>query len=119
MARNPQRAERKAAVPDHQPAPQFVHQVANSVRVDPDIKAIRRAANHGRTRKSTRAWPDPIPPNATNVFASIYLRCGIGHFRLVTGCADGNGFDQILIKRISIRNRHSGRRARSSRTGRT
>ncbi len=88
--------------------PQFVHQVANSVRVNPPaIKAIPAEA------EATAELADiytglmrqiQYRSNATNVFANaVYyaVACGIGHFRLVTDYADGNGFDQeILIKRI-------------------
>ncbi len=88
--------------------PQFVHQVANSVRVNPPaIKAI--PAGGEATAELAEIYTGLMRQiqyrsNATSVFANaVYyaVACGIGHFRLVTDYADGNGFDQeILIKRI-------------------
>ena len=88
--------------------PQFVNQVANSVRVNPPaIKAIPAGAE--ATAELAEIYTGLMRQiqyrsNATNVFANaVYyaVACGIGHFRLVTDYADGNGFDQeILLKRI-------------------
>ena len=88
--------------------PQFVNQVANSVRVNPPaIKAI--PAGGEATAELAEIYSGLMRQiqyrsNATNVFANaVYyaVACGIGHFRLVTDFADENGFDQeILIKRI-------------------
>ena len=88
--------------------PQFVNQVANSVRVNPPaIKAI--PAGGEATAELAEIYSGLMRQiqyrsNATNVFANaVYcaVACGIGHFRLVTEYADENGFDQeILIKRI-------------------
>ena len=88
--------------------PQFVNQVANSVRVNPPaIKAI--PAGGEATAELAEIYSGLMRQiqyrsNATNVFANaVYyaVACGIGHFRIVTDFADENGFDQeILIKRI-------------------
>ena len=88
--------------------PQFVNQVANSVRVNPPaIKAI--PAGGEATAELAEIYSGLMRQiqyrsNATNVFANaVYyaVACGIGHFRIVTDYADENGFDQeILIKRI-------------------
>jgi hypothetical protein len=88
--------------------PQFVNQVANTVRVNPPaIKAI--PAGGEATGELAEIYSGLMRQiqyrsNATNVFANaVYyaVACGIGHFRIVTDFADENGFDQeILIKRI-------------------
>jgi Phage P22-like portal protein len=88
--------------------PQFVSQVANSVRVNPPaIKAI--PAGGEATAELAEIYTGLMRQiqyrsNATNVFANaVYyaVACGIGHFRIVTQYADEDGFDQeILIKRI-------------------
>ena len=88
--------------------PQFVNQVANTVRVNPPaIKAI--PAGGEATAELAEIYSGLMRQiqyrsNATNVFANaVYyaVACGIGHFRVVTDFADENGFDQeILIKRI-------------------
>ena len=88
--------------------PQFVNQVANTVRVNPPaIKAI--PAGGEATAELAEIYSGLMRQiqyrsNATNVFANaVYyaVACGIGHFRIVTDFADGNGFDQeIQIKRI-------------------
>ncbi len=88
--------------------PQFVNQVANSVRLNPPaIKAV--PAGGEATAELAEIYCGLMRQiqyrsNATNVFANaVYgaVACGVGHFRLVTQYADENGFDQeILIKRI-------------------
>lgn len=88
--------------------PQFVNQVANTVRVNPPaIKAI--PAGGEATAELAEIYSGLMRQiqyrsNATNVFANaVYyaVACGIGHFRIVTDFADENGFDQeIQIKRI-------------------
>ncbi|MGO9473111.1 MAG: portal protein [Rhodomicrobium sp.] len=88
--------------------PQFVNQVANTVRVNPPaIKAI--PAGGEATQELAEVYSGLLRQiqyrsNATNVFANaVYyaVACGIGHFRLVTDYADEDGFDQeIRIKRI-------------------
>ncbi len=88
--------------------PQFVNQVANSVRVNPPaIKAI--PAGGEATAELAEIYSGLMRQiqyrsNATNVFANaVYyaVACGIGHFRVVTDYANEDGFDQeILIKRI-------------------
>ena len=88
--------------------PQFVNQVANSVRQNPPaIKAI--PAGGEATAELAEIYSGLLRQiqyrsNATHVFANaVYyaVACGIGHFRIVTDYADGDGFDQeILIKRI-------------------
>jgi Phage P22-like portal protein len=88
--------------------PQFVNQVANSVRLNPPaIKAV--PAGGEATAELAEIYSGIMRQiqyrsNATNVFANaVYgaVACGIGHFRVVTQYADENGFDQeIVIKRI-------------------
>ena len=88
--------------------PQFVNQVANTVRMNPPaIKAI--PAGGAATAELAEIYSGlfrqiQYRSNATHVFANaVYyaVACGIGHFRLVTQYADEDGFDQeILIKRI-------------------
>jgi hypothetical protein len=88
--------------------PQFVNQVANSVRQNPPgIKAI--PAGGEATAELAEIYSGLMRQiqyrsNATHVFANaVYyaVACGIGHFRVVTDYADDDGFDQeILIKRI-------------------
>ena len=88
--------------------PQFVNQVANTVRVNPPaIKAI--PAGGEATAELAEIYSGLMRQiqyrsNATNVFANaVYyaVACGIGHFRIVTDFSDENGFDQeIQIKRI-------------------
>jgi hypothetical protein len=88
--------------------PQFVNQVANTVRVNPPaIKAI--PAGGEATAELAEIYSGLMRQvqyrsNATNVFANaVYyaVACGIGHFRIVTDFVDENGFDQeIQIKRI-------------------
>jgi hypothetical protein len=88
--------------------PQFVNQVANSVRQNPPaIKAI--PAGGEATAELAEIYSGLLRQiqyrsNATHVFANaVYyaVACGIGHFRVVTDYADEDGFDQeILIKRI-------------------
>ncbi len=88
--------------------PQFVNQVANTVRVNPPaIKAI--PAGGEATAELAEVYSGLMRQiqyrsNATNVFANaVYyaVACGIGHFRIVTDYAGEDGFDQeILIKRI-------------------
>jgi hypothetical protein len=88
--------------------PQFVNQVANSVRLNPP--AIKAVPAGGEATEDLAAIYTGLMrqiqyrSNATNVFANaVYgaVACGIGHFRLVTQYAEDNGFDQeILIKRI-------------------
>ncbi len=88
--------------------PQFVNQVANTVRVNPPaIKAI--PAGGEATAELAEVYSGLLRQiqyrsNATNVFANaVYyaVACGIGHFRIVTDYADEDGFDQeIRIKRI-------------------
>jgi len=88
--------------------PQFVHQVANSVRMNPpQIKAI--PAGGAATEALAEIYSGlfrhiQYRSNATHVFAhAVYyaVACGIGHFRLATDYVDDNAFEQeILIKRI-------------------
>ena len=88
--------------------PQFVNQVANTVRMNPPaIKAI--PAGGEATAELAEIYSGlfrqiQYRSNATHVFANaVYyaVACGIGHFRLTTGYADDDAFDQeILIKRI-------------------
>ncbi len=88
--------------------PQFVNQVANTVRVNPPaIRAI--PAGGEATAELAEVYSGLLRQiqyrsNATNVFANaVYyaVACGIGHFRVVTDYEDDDGFDQeILIKRI-------------------
>ena len=88
--------------------PQFVNQVANTVRVNPpSVKAI--PAGGEATAELAEIYSGLMRQiqyrsNATNVFANaVYyaVACGIGHFRIVTDYADEDGFDQeIRIKRI-------------------
>jgi hypothetical protein len=88
--------------------PQFVNQVANSVRQNPPaIKAI--PAGGEATQELAEIYSGlfrqiQYRSNATHVFATAMyyaVACGIGHFRIVTQYADEDGFDQeILIKRI-------------------
>ncbi len=88
--------------------PQFVNQVANTVRVNPSaIKAI--PAGGEATAELAEVYSGLMRQiqyrsNATNVFANaVYyaVACGIGHFRVVTDYDGEDGFDQeILIKRI-------------------
>ncbi|WKW49501.1 portal protein [Rhodomicrobium lacus] len=88
--------------------PQFVHQVANSVRMNPpQIKAI--PAGGAATDALAEIYSGlfrhiQYRSNATHVFAhAVYyaVACGIGHFRLATDYVDDNAFEQeILIKRI-------------------
>ncbi|WP_164729882.1 portal protein [Rhodomicrobium lacus] len=88
--------------------PQFVHQVANSVRMNPpQIKAI--PAGGAATEALAEIFSGlfrhiQYRSNATHVFAhAVYyaVACGIGHFRLATDYVDDNAFEQeILIKRI-------------------
>jgi len=88
--------------------PQFVNQVANTVRMNPPaIKAI--PAGGEATQELAEIYSGlfrqiQYRSNATHVFANaVYyaVACGIGHFRLVTNYVDDDAFDQeILIKRI-------------------
>ncbi len=88
--------------------PQFVNQVANTVRMNPPaIKAI--PAGGEATAELAEIYSGLLRQiqyrsNATHVFANaVYyaVACGIGHFRLTTEYADDDAFDQeILIKRI-------------------
>ena len=88
--------------------PQFVNQVANTVRMNPPaIKAI--PAGGEATAELAEIYSGlfrqiQYRSNATHVFANaVYnaVACGIGHFRLVTQYVDDDAFDQeILIKRI-------------------
>jgi hypothetical protein len=88
--------------------PQFVNQVANGVRQNPpSIKAI--PAGGEATQDLAEIYSGlfrqiQYRSHATHVFATATyyaVACGIGHFRIVTGYVDGDGFDQeILIKRI-------------------
>jgi hypothetical protein len=88
--------------------PQFVNQVANSVRMNPPaIKAI--PAGGEATQELAEIYTGlfrqiQYRSNATHVFANaVYyaVACGIGHFRLATEYVDDDAFDQeILIKRI-------------------
>ncbi len=88
--------------------PQFVNQVANTVRMNPPaIKAI--PAGGEATEELAEIYSGlfrqiQYRSNATHVFANaVYyaVACGIGHFRLVTEYTDDDAFDQeILIKRI-------------------
>ncbi|MBT3070946.1 hypothetical protein KKP04_08705 [Rhodomicrobium sp. Az07] len=88
--------------------PQFVHQVANSVRMNPpQIKAI--PAGGAATEALAEIYSGlfrhiQYRSNATHVFAhAVYyaVACGIGHFRLATDYVDDNAFEQeILIRRI-------------------
>ena len=88
--------------------PQFVNQVANTVRMNPPaIKAI--PAGGEATAELAEIYSGlfrqiQYRSNATHVFANaVYyaVACGIGHFRLVTDYVDDDAFDQeILIKRI-------------------
>ena len=88
--------------------PQFVNQVANTVRMNPPaIKAI--PAGGEATQELAEIYSGlfrqiQYRSNATHVFANaVYyaVACGIGHFRLVTQYVDDDAFDQeILIKRI-------------------
>ncbi len=88
--------------------PQFVNQVANTVRMNPPaIKAI--PAGGEATQELAEIYSGlfrqiQYRSNATHVFANaVYyaVACGIGHFRLTTEYADDDAFDQeILIKRI-------------------
>ena len=88
--------------------PQFVNQVANTVRMNPPaIKAI--PAGGEATAELAEIYSGlfrqiQYRSNATHVFANaVYyaVACGIGHFRIVTDYADEDGFDQeIRIKRI-------------------
>ena len=88
--------------------PQFVNQVANTVRMNPPaIKAI--PAGGEATQELAEIYSGLLRQiqyrsNATHVFANaVYyaVACGIGHFRLATEYVDDDAFDQeILIKRI-------------------
>ncbi len=88
--------------------PQFVNQVANSVRMNPPaIKAI--PAGGEATQELAEIYTGlfrqiQYRSNATHVFANaVYnaVACGIGHFRLVTEYVDDGAFEQeIRIKRI-------------------
>jgi hypothetical protein len=88
--------------------PQFVHQVANSVRMNPpQIKAI--PAGGEATEALAEIYSGlfrhiQYRSNATHVFAHAVhyaVACGIGHFRLATDYVDDNAFEQeILVRRI-------------------
>ncbi len=88
--------------------PQFVNQVANTVRMNPPaIKAIPSGGE--ATAELAEIYSGlfrqiQYRSNATHVFANaVYyaVACGIGHFRIATDYVDDDAFDQeILIKRI-------------------